>query len=76
MAKIKFDIVVTRTDPKSDKKFRTNIGRVFENDRGLSIKIDTIPLNWDGWAGLWEPREKASNTFKLDGKSIDEDVPF
>ena len=44
------------------------IGTVMETKSGkLAIKIDTIPVNWDGWASLMEPRPK--DGFK-------DDLPF
>lgn len=43
------------------------IGTVMETKSGkLAMKIDTIPVNWDGWASLMEPRPK-------DDKN---DIPF
>jgi hypothetical protein len=36
------------------------IGRVIQSDRGASIKLDTIPVGWDGWAILAVPDEQGT----------------
>jgi single-stranded DNA-binding protein len=47
------------TDTKGQEKNRyTKIGVLMEKDNGsLMIKMETIPLNWDGFAYLNDPRE-------------------
>jgi len=35
---------------------------------GLSIKMENIPVGWDGWAILSEPRERPQQS--------DDSVPF
>ena len=59
MAK-KYDIVVTSTYESGGetKKRYTNIGAVFETDKGLSIKIESLPVGWNGWANCYEPKER------------------
>jgi len=46
-----------------EKTAWTTLGRVIENKKGLSLKMDVIPVGWDGWAYLFEPESK-------------DDVPF
>ena len=42
-----------------EKSRLINIGKVIEKANGkFSIKLDTIPLNWDGWAMMLPPRPK------------------
>lgn len=42
-----------------EKSRLINIGKVISKANGKqSLKLDTIPLNWDGWAMLLEPRPK------------------
>jgi hypothetical protein len=42
-----------------EKSRLINIGKVIEKANGkLAIKLDTIPLNWDGWAMMLPPRPK------------------
>jgi len=58
------------------------MGNCFETEKGLSIKIDSTPVGWDGWISLFEPRPK--DNFKEAGSSdvprplqeIAEDIPF
>lgn len=60
--KRKYDIVAitgTYTDRDgNEKKEYTNIGVVLEGDKGLSIKLKTVPVGWDGWANCYEPKEQ------------------
>jgi hypothetical protein len=77
-----FDIVVTQEyESKGEKKKRyINIGSAFDGDKGMSIKIESIPLGWNGWASLYVPKPRESNETRhnenapVDG--IDSDVPF
>ena len=42
-----------------EKKRYTNIGTAFiYDDGGISIKLDTIPLQWDGKATLYDQQQK------------------
>ena len=56
----KFDVVAITgkyTDKDGNEKSRyTNIGVVLETSKGLSLKLESIPVGWDGWAGLYEPK--------------------
>lgn len=40
------------------KAFYKTIGRVIETQKGQMLKLDVVPLGWDGWAYLNEPMEK------------------
>lgn len=57
----KFDVVVTQRyqdrDGNEQKKY-VNIGAVIETRNGLSLKLESVPVGWDGWAGLYEPKPK------------------
>lgn len=34
------------------------LGKLFEREDGSQvIKVDTIPMNWDGWANLYDPKK-------------------
>jgi hypothetical protein len=51
------------------------IGSVIQTKSGkMSLKLETIPLNWDGWASLMEPREDAPKQRREPG--MDDDLPF
>jgi len=62
----KFDVVAITgkyTDRDGNEKIRyVTIGAVIETSKGLSLKLEAVPVGWDGWAGLYEPkaREDAS----------------
>lgn len=64
---VQYDVIaVTGTYQKGneEKKRWTKLGVVLQGKNGLSLKLETIPLGWDGWATLAEPRQKS------------DDVPF
>lgn len=68
---IKYEVVAnggTYTNKNGEEKKRwIKCGIVMETERGLSIKMESVPVGWDGWAILSEPREKPQG---------DSDVPF
>lgn len=83
MSKVKYDCVVARRYQGRDgeeKTAYTNIGRVIETDKGLSVKLDVIPLGWDGWFGLYvpKPKEKGQDAQEPQGggASGKDDIPF
>lgn len=60
---------------KKDGKFWIRIGRAFlhkDNKGGISMCIDSIPLNWDGKCVLF-PRADREGDFGVDG-IIDSDT--
>lgn len=61
MAK-KYDVVAIvgkYTDKNGAEKNRyVNMGAVIEGKRGDMLKIESIPVGWDGWAYLNEPKER------------------
>lgn len=55
----------TYRDPRTgeDKNVWKRIGAVFENEKGLSIKLDTIPVGeWNGWATLFPPKPQEGSS--------------
>lgn len=64
MSAKKFDAVATigeYTDRNGQTKKRyLNVGAVFENDKGLSLKIDALPLgkDWNGWIAFYPPKDR------------------
>lgn len=40
------------------KKRYMNIGSVIETKNGLSLKLEAVPVGWDGWAYLNEPQQR------------------
>jgi hypothetical protein len=69
---IKYEVVAnggTYTNRNGEEKKRwIKCGVVMEGEKGLSIKMENIPVGWDGWAILSEPREKPQQS--------DDSVPF
>lgn len=57
------------------KKQYANLGRVMEMKNGsLAIKIDTVPVGWDGWAYLNTPRPSEGNSGR--NKPDSDDLAF
>lgn len=60
MAIKRYDVVAVTgsyTDRNGVEKRRyMNCGAVFETEKGLSLKIEAIPVGFDGWFQLYEPR--------------------
>ena len=70
MAKVKYDVVAvtgTYQDPVTgqEKKKYVTCGRVIENDKGFSLKLDVVPINSEGWFGLYEPKKKNNKVLKI-----------
>jgi len=55
-----YDLVIAerRGDGDDAEVFWHKIGVVLEGEKGLSFKMNMIPVAWDGWGYLMEPREK------------------
>lgn len=84
MAIIRYEVKAkngTYKNAQGEEKVRWHhMGVCFQNDKGqLSLKIDSLPLNWDGWVSLFEPKPKDgsapapvahANTIQ------DDDIPF
>lgn len=61
MATIKYDAVATLRRTAKDgteKKSYHKMGVVFESDKGLSLKLESIPVGFDGWVSFYEPKPK------------------
>lgn len=60
MAK-KFDVTVITGKYKDrdglDKNRYQTVGVVLETRNGLMLKLESVPVGWDGWAYLNEPRD-------------------
>ncbi len=49
----------TYTDQEGNEKTRYHkMGVVMETKNGLALKVESVPVGWDGWAYLNEPRAK------------------
>lgn len=75
---IKFEIRAKTGEGKDGKAFYSRIGVIMETQKGLMAKFETVPVGWDGWAYLSEPKPKesaAAGRGTVAGE-IDDDVPF
>jgi hypothetical protein len=57
-------------EDKDGKAFYKTIGRVLTTQKGQMLKLDTMPMNWDGWAYISEPLPKDGQR-----KTRDDDRP-
>lgn len=79
---IKYDCIVkngTYTDKSGNEKNRwSKIGVCVETKQGgLAIKLETVPVVWDGWISLAEPKPREESASKPASNSIiDDEVPF
>jgi hypothetical protein len=46
-----------------EKKRWQKIGVVMQTSNGLALKMESIPVNWDGWATLAEPKQREDAPF-------------
>lgn len=80
MAKKRYDVVVgQKYKSGNEEKTRwVNIGVILQNDKGFSLKLESIPVNWDGWASLFEPKDdkKPAPRGRTPGEDDDGDVPW
>ena len=85
MAVVRYEVKAkngTYKDRNGEEKARWhNMGVCFQSDQGhLSLKIDSIPVNWDGWISLFEPKPKEAGSKPAihgAGATItDDDIPF
>jgi hypothetical protein len=63
MATLKYEAVAVVGETKDGKKQYQKIGAVFESDKGLSLKIDCIPVGgtWNGWVSFYATKPKDGN---------------
>lgn len=73
MAK-KYDVVAVSkyNDSNGNEKTKyTNIGAVFTTYKGgFCIKIESVPVGWDGWAQLYEPKPREDRQHQKPGESV------
>lgn len=74
----------TYTDRDGNEKTRwTKCGIVVEKDGRMSIKLEAIPVGFDGWLSAFEPRERDQarpqqprRPAAAQRDDLDEDIPF
>lgn len=66
----------TDRDGKEKSRYLT-VGSVLETKNGLMLKLDSIPVEWDGWAYLNDPKPKEQTPRKSGSpEDTDSDIPF
>ena len=75
MAKKLYDVVATIREEGKDKPRYINLGSVIETDKGLCMKMESVPVGWNGWANFYEPKPKADKP-KQSNEDIESDIPF
>lgn len=83
MAVVKYEVMAkngTYKDRNGDEKARwLKLGVCFESEKGLSIKLDSVPINFDGWITLMTPKPKENISSNIQARNVnnmDEDIPF
>ena len=86
MAKVKYEVVATLGEYQNSagetKKRYQKCGVVFQNEHGLSLKLDTIPVSpdWNGWFSLFDPKprdERETMTQSRNPEFVEDDeIPF
>lgn len=84
MSKIKYDAISvsgTYQDQNGNEKKRwTKVGVVFEGEKGLSLKLECLPINFSGWITLSEPKPKDGSSPAAPASKnlgdINDDIPF
>lgn len=87
MASKKYDVVAitgTYTDRQSGQERARflNIGSVIATDKGFRLKLEAIPVEWNGWAMFKEPSKRegpapaGQQATKPSADSPNDDIPF
>lgn len=75
MATLKYEAVARLPEGKDGKKRYHKCGVVFESDKGLSLKLDSLPVaGFDGWISFYDPKPK--DGAKPAGKTDPDEIPF
>lgn len=67
----------------NEKSRYLNIGAVINTKNGLMLKLEAVPIGWDGWAYLNQPKpredeppRRAAAPARRQAPDNDDDVPF
>jgi len=59
------------------KKRYLTVGAVLEGDKGLSLKLEALPVNFSGWINFYEPRQKEeAQSRQKDPADFNDDIPW
>ncbi|MCO6445007.1 MAG: hypothetical protein J5J04_13070 [Anaerolineae bacterium] len=78
---IKYELMAkagTYTDRDGNEKARwTKCGILMERDGRTSIKLEALPVNFDGWLSCFEPKPRDDKPAKPQSRKPDfDDPPF
>lgn len=84
MASVKYELKAKSGTYKNqqgeEKPNWVKMGVCFESDKGLSLKIDNIPVGWDGWVSMFPPKPRETINLKDDPFAdlihAKDDIPF
>jgi hypothetical protein len=63
MGKVYDAVVTQRYEKNGESKNRyINVGAVFSGEKGMSLKLDSLPIGFDGWIQFYEPRDNNGPT--------------
>jgi hypothetical protein len=75
---VKYDAVVatgTYTDKNGKEKTQwTTVGNVIDKDGKLSLKLNVVPVAFNGWINFFEPKNKDQKQQKFE--EVSDDFPF
>lgn len=61
----------TYTDKNGQEKKRyQTIGAIIDTRNGPMIKMESVPLGWDGWAYMNEPKPRDVSPHQKPGESV------
>ena len=79
---VKYEVTAVMREDGREKGRYVKLGVVLDTKRGPMIKIENIPVGWDGWAYLNEPREARQDSPKSESRKSNQldddgdDIPF
>ncbi len=80
MATLRFEAVASLGKDKNGKMRYQKVGAVFESDKGLSLKLESLPVGcpeWNGWVSLYPPKPKdGQKPASKKSDDFDDDVGF
>lgn len=83
MASVKYEVIAKAGTYKSaqgeEKTKWHKCGVVIDNGKGLSLKLESLPIGFDGWLNLWEPKPKEEAAKPDPARHFDDmrdEIPF
>ncbi len=75
---VKYEVTAAIREEGRDKPRYVRMGSVIDTRNGPMVKLDAIPVGWDGWAYLNEPKPKDGQAPARGGRPADnsDDTPF